>query len=89
MKITTKTLAVHSIQANMVGTEQSDKVLNVMLASGKLLKIVAADKREARQIDNAIHFYPSQGGSNNSKDMDLPFTMEILELNDPSLGYFR
>jgi hypothetical protein len=78
MSIKTKTLALHSIQKNMLGTQQSENVLNVLLNSGKTLKITASNAQEARRIDNALHFYPSEGNENNSKDYTDFFELEVV-----------
>jgi len=78
MVIKTKTLALHSIQKNMLGTEQKDNQLHVLLNTGKVLVITAIDKDEASSIDNCLNFYPSEGSENNSRDFQHFFTLQVL-----------
>lgn len=82
MTINTKTLAVHSIQANMLGTTLNNNidndVLKVLLANGKILQITCINERAAREISNALNYYPTIGKENNSIDMDSEFSMEVI-----------
>lgn len=76
MTIVTKTLAIHSIQKNMLGIEQKNNELYVLLGNGKELIIRATDKNVATEIYNCLHYYPTEGVENNSKDFNDFFELD-------------
>ena len=78
MIIKTKTLAVHSIQANMLGTQQEENALCVLLANGKTLKIICIDEHSASVINDILNYYPSVGNENNSIDVESLFVMDVI-----------
>jgi hypothetical protein len=78
MTIKTKTLALHSIQKNMLGTALHDNQLHVLLNTGKVLVITAVTDEEASSIDNCLNFYPSEGRENNSRDFEHFFTLQVV-----------
>lgn len=77
VSIKTTILALHSIQKNMLGIERSRNYLTIPLASGKELIITAPDDNGARHIERELHFYPSEGERNNSRDMTFEFKLEV------------
>ena len=87
MSIRTRILAVHSIQANMLGTAVSNNIVNVLLANGKFLRIVAENDSVAIIIDNILNFYPSVSTNNNSRELDDYFTIEVVESDSFDSSY--
>lgn len=78
----TKTLAVHSIQKNMVGSYIKDNTIFVMLATNKTLRIDAINELEATTIFNLVNYLPSQSDNlSNSLELSEEFTMYIFENN--------
>ena len=73
----TKVLAVHSIQANMVGAEVSDRVCIVLLSNGRKLLIECKDEKRATDVYNTLMFYPSVGKSNNSVEFETEFELSL------------
>jgi hypothetical protein len=78
MEITTKKLAIHSIQKNMLGTERRHNVLNVLLSTGKILRITTVSEEEADSIETKLNYYPSEGRENNSMDLKEYFELEVI-----------
>lgn len=74
----TKTLAVHSIQKNMLATERKANELFILLATSKTLVIKAIDESAAYKIENTLHYYSSEGKENNSLDLDNYFELTII-----------
>ena len=74
----TKTLAVHSIQKNMLATERKVNELFILLATGKTLVIKTIDEKAAYSIENALHYYASEGKENNSIDLDNYIELTII-----------
>jgi hypothetical protein len=50
----------------------------VLLSNGKRLIITAIDNKKAKDIYDALNFYPSEGVSNNSKELDVYFELEVI-----------
>lgn len=78
MEITTKKLAIHSIQKNMLGTERRHNVVNVLLSTGKILRITTVSEKEADSIEKKMHYYPSEGRDYNSITLSAYFELTVI-----------